>query len=103
MFGAGGLALTPVSINIANVPRATPTTLILDAIHQALAMMAALPDSDEVRDLRDRCAAYERVVFGWRQVPPTAEQRESLMKDVLALQVTAMKVRRSSNPPPAGR
>ena len=70
------------------------TSLVLDAIGQALATVSRMPKSDEAMHLREQCLALEHTVKDWVKTPPTPEDRESLMKSVLALQVALLKVHR---------
>jgi hypothetical protein len=37
----------------------------------------------------------------WEREPPSIEEREALMKKILALHIVVIKVRRSSFPPPS--
>ncbi|HXX67339.1 MAG TPA: hypothetical protein VEK07_09170 [Polyangiaceae bacterium] len=76
------------------------TSLVLDALRQALTAIASLPCSDEVAVLRARCTEFEQRAREWSQVRPTPEERETVMKAVLTLHASIAKVRRSSRPPP---
>jgi hypothetical protein len=71
----------------------------MDAIHQAQATFAVLPDSPEAQDLRERCLAVEATAREWAHAPPTPEEREALMRKVLALHVAITKLRRRSERP----
>jgi hypothetical protein len=78
--------------------RSPPKRLsVLDAIRQALTLLARLPDSEEAHELRDRCLAYEHVAEQWDDETPGPDERETLMKNVLALQVTVARLHRSSS------
>jgi hypothetical protein len=79
------------------------TSPALNAIRQALATVSKLPESEEARELRDQCLAHEHIAEQWAREPPTPEEREALMKKVLALHVKVTKVHRSSFPPPPDR
>lgn len=73
---------------------------MLDAIQQALATFARLPDSPEARALREQCLAVEATAKEWARVPPSVEDREAMMRKVLALHVAITKLRRKSLRPP---
>ena len=74
---------------------------ILDAIRQASAVASSLPESEVARRLCDECQAYERTAEQWERAPPSVEEREVLMKKILALHIVVTRVRRSSFPPPS--
>jgi acyl-CoA reductase-like NAD-dependent aldehyde dehydrogenase len=92
-----------VPIHFIEVPRSKRTPSVLDAINQALTILARLPDTEEARDLREQCRAIEETAKEWARTPPTAEDREAMMKKVLAIHVLLTKVRRSSAPVPGKR
>jgi hypothetical protein len=69
------------------------TSLVLDAIDLALAQLAKMPDSVEVRAWRVKAVAYEADAKDWSLAPPTAEQREAMMKKILGLHVAVTKLR----------
>ncbi len=75
---------------------------MLDAIGKALASLRILPDSQEARVLREECLAWERMAKDWEHSPPTAEERETAMKKVVALHVAISRLRRESQRPPGG-
>jgi hypothetical protein len=86
-------------------PRSPPKRpSVLDAIRQALTLLARLPDSEQARELWDRCLAYEHVAEQWDHEPPAPDERETLTKSVLALQVMVAKLHRNSSAlPPLDR
>jgi hypothetical protein len=59
-----------------------------------------LPDSKEVGDLKEQCLAIEDTVKQWARQEPSPEEREALMRKVLALHVAITRLRRRSRPPP---
>ncbi len=73
----------------------------LGAIAQALSMIGRLPESEQVRELRNGCLACQHIVQNWAHGSPTPEEREDLMKRVLALQVLVTRAYRSCYPQPA--
>lgn len=78
------------------------TALVSDAIRQALASLAILPNSEEALTLRERCLACQAVANEWSQTPPTPEEREAMMRKVIALHVAITKLRRKSERPKQG-
>jgi hypothetical protein len=81
------------------VPRTRPTSRALDAIHQALATFAALPDSPNAHELREQYLAIEVTAREWARVPPSPEDRDLLIRKVLALHVAITKLRRTTGNP----
>jgi hypothetical protein len=74
---------------------------VLEAIGQAFAMIARLPESEQTRDLRDRCLAYEHIAQIWARELPNPEEREDLMKRIAALQVLVTRAYGAAYRPPA--
>jgi hypothetical protein len=60
-----------------------------------MATLASLADSDDVRALRDRCAALAKKT----SAATTPAERDVLMREVLALHVSIARLRRRSFPP----
>jgi hypothetical protein len=65
-------------------------TLVVDALRVVLTNLNAMADSAESRRLREKAASVMKEAKGWKDVPPSVEQREALMKKVLGLH-TAMR------------
>ena len=63
--------------------------VIVDAVNVILRRLARLADSAEVRELLEKAHGRLREVDEWTDRPPTVEERESLMKNVLAVHVEA--------------
>jgi hypothetical protein len=59
----------------------------LEAISLTLKRLALAPDGPEAHELRETALACAREAEGWRERPPNAEQREALIKRVLAVHV----------------
>jgi hypothetical protein len=74
---------------------------VLEAIGQAFAMVARLPESEQTRELLDRCLAYEHIAQIWARELPTPEEREDLMKRIVALQVLVTRAYRAAHRLPA--
>jgi hypothetical protein len=72
-------------------------SLVLDAIEIALGQLAKLPDSPEVEELRTKALVYERDAKHWSEKAPTSEQREAMMKKVLALHILVTKLAREGS------
>jgi hypothetical protein len=85
------------------VPPPNPTSLLRDALHQALATVSRLPESEEARDLRDQCLAYKHIAEQWVHEPPAPQEREALMRNVLALHIRVVRMHKSTVPPPRDR
>jgi hypothetical protein len=75
-------------------------SLVMDAIQIALDQLAKMPDSPEVEALRSKGAAYAADAKAWAQVRPTAEHKEAMMKNVLALQIAVTKLGTERGPAP---
>lgn len=83
------------------MPRSKKTPGVLDAIRQALATFDALPDTPEAWKLRDECLVMEATAREWSRVPPSAEEREAMMRRVLALHIAITKLRRKTDSAPS--
>ncbi len=66
------------------------------AIEIVLRRLAAMAPSPEVDELRLRAEDYLQQAQGWAHTKPTVEDRESLMKRVLALHVDVARLERQS-------
>ncbi len=66
--------------------------VVLEAIDLTLERLALVPDGPEARELHQATLACAKVAEGWRNKAPSAEQREALMKRVLALHVAASRL-----------
>jgi hypothetical protein len=74
------------------------TNVILRAIRTAAKPLSTLPESSDVRVLRDMAADFEKTVRGWKPAPPRSEERELMMKRVLALNIAVAKLVRETQP-----
>jgi hypothetical protein len=70
------------------------SALLMDAIDVVERRLMALSPSQEVDELRERVVIYREQVHEWQQAKPSAEQRDKLMKLVLALHVAVAKAER---------
>jgi hypothetical protein len=69
-------------------------SLTLSAIDVVLRRLSALPATREVDELRARAEEYVREADGWKVSRPSSEQREDLMKRVLALHIAVVALER---------
>ena len=74
------------------MPDSTRTSAVRHALHYVEERLAKLPDSPEARDLRDRAAEYVALVEAWPGTKPGKEEREAMMRRVLALHIAAGKL-----------
>jgi len=68
--------------------------LVQDSIEVVMRRLSSLPDGPEVEALGLKAAYYIQQARGWERKLPTVEQRETLMKRVLALHVEVAKIER---------
>ena len=71
-------------------------TIVLDAIDVVLHGLSVLEPSHEVEDLRLKAGDCLQHVDGWQYSKPITEQREGLMKKVLALHTALPKIERET-------
>ncbi len=79
-------------------PSSKRLALALEAIHAVLETLARAPHSDERQRLSGEARACERLVRSWRLQGPTAVERETVMKRVLKLHITAARIRATKVP-----
>ncbi len=71
------------------------TVLTLDTLEEALAQLAGLPDSAEAQALRAQGEVLRKEMQAWSaEAPPSAEEREEMMKRVLAVYMGVQKLAR---------
>jgi|HubBroStandDraft_4_1064222.scaffolds.fasta_scaffold1473551_1 hypothetical protein len=70
-------------------PRVLSTrfAIVEQSLADATERLRDLVGSPQVRELRSRAQSYERAVQSWKTLPPTEEQRATLLKLVLELHV----------------
>jgi hypothetical protein len=68
--------------------------VVTDAIELVVRRLSTLPPSPKVESLQTKAQEYLRVPEGWNVTPPTAEDRDRLMKRVLRLHVEVAKLER---------
>jgi hypothetical protein len=89
----GGLLYT-------TMPRVGSTRLAI--VERSLAdiveRLSELPSGPRVRELKAKAEGFERALRAWSARPPTEEQRSTLLKLVLDLNVEAMALGREEAP-----
>jgi hypothetical protein len=69
------------------------TILTLDTLEEALGQLAGVPDSDLVKELRAQGEDLRREMQAWtNENPPSAEEREAMMKRVLQVYMHVQKL-----------
>jgi hypothetical protein len=68
--------------------------LVVDAVNVVLRELATMPDSRDARKLRETAGAYIDEAYHWSERAPSAEEREALMKKVLALHMKMSRLAR---------
>ena len=62
------------------------TTLTLDTLEEAIEQLAGVSDTPEAQSLRAQAEILKREMLAWSSdAPPSAEEREEMMKRVLVL------------------
>jgi hypothetical protein len=67
------------------------TALMLLAIHTAVEPLATVPECPEARLLRQMAVDFEAAIRGWKPEVVDSDERELMMKRVLALNVAVAK------------
>ncbi len=68
-------------------PKTKRTVVALEALEDALAQLAKLPESAETEALLTKGFELQREVKSWDDKPATSQQREAMMKKVLSLHI----------------
>jgi hypothetical protein len=77
----------------------TPAELVLGAIRTAVEPLATMTETPQVRLLREMAADFEAEVRAWTPLVPDDDDRELMMKRVLALNVAVAKIVRGQSSP----
>jgi hypothetical protein len=64
--------------------------IVEKALQDSLERLRELPAGPRVRELRAKAETFERALHAWSVRPPTEEQRATLLKLVLDLNVEVM-------------
>lgn len=68
----------------------TRLSIVEQALSDILDRLDDLPQTPRLRELRSRARAYQRAVAAWGAHPPAQDQRESMLRTVLDLNVEVM-------------
>jgi hypothetical protein len=68
----------------------TRLAIVENALTDTVERLNELPPGPRVRELRAKAEGFERALRSWSARPPTEEQRSTLLKLVLDLNVEAM-------------
>jgi hypothetical protein len=71
-------------------PGSTRLAIVEKSLADTLERLGELPPGPRVRELRAKAQGFERALHAWSTRPPTEEQRSTLLKLVLELNVEAM-------------
>jgi hypothetical protein len=72
----------------------TRLAIVRDALDEAVARLDDLPSSPAARSLRVRAMTYRSALDRWVTLPPSAAQREALLRVVLELDIEVMRLAR---------
>ncbi len=76
----------------------TRLAIVEKSLTDTIERLSELPAGPRVRELRGKAEGFERALRSWSARPPTEEQRQTLLKLVLDLNMEAMTLGRE---PPA--
>ncbi|MGH7298390.1 MAG: hypothetical protein ACRELB_25850 [Polyangiaceae bacterium] len=68
----------------------TRLAIVERSLHDTVERLSELPAGPRVRELRAKAEGFERALRAWSVRPPTEEQRSTLLKLVLDLNVEVM-------------
>jgi hypothetical protein len=74
--------------------------IVEKSLADTLERLRELPPGPRVRELRAKAEAFERALHAWSARPPTEEQRSTLLKLVLDLNVEVMALGRGAGNTP---
>jgi hypothetical protein len=89
----GGLLYTTMS-RVGSTRLAIVERSLVDIVER----LSELPAGPRVRELKAKAEGFERALRSWSARPPTEEQRSTLLKLVLDLNVEAMALGREEAP-----
>ena len=72
--------------------KSTRLDIVRTALDDIVARLTEATPSEVVRDLRRQAARYERMVVAWQTTAPSEEERSRVMREVLELEMTVMKL-----------
>jgi hypothetical protein len=68
----------------------TRLAIVEQSLADTVERLSELPAGPRVRELRAKAEGFERALRSWSTLPPTEEQRSTLLKLVLDLNVEVM-------------
>jgi hypothetical protein len=68
----------------------TRLAIVERSLHDTIERLSEMPAGPRVRELRAKAEGFERALRAWSVRPPTEEQRSTLLKLVLDLNVEVM-------------
>ena len=68
----------------------TRLAIVERSLHDTIERLNEMPAGPRVRELRTKAEGFERALRAWSVRPPTEEQRSTLLKLVLDLNVEVM-------------
>jgi hypothetical protein len=74
----------------------TRIAIVEQSLADSLERLRDLTSNPRVRELRAKAEGYDRAVRGWKSLAPTEEQRATLLKLVLELNVEVMATAREA-------
>jgi hypothetical protein len=78
----------------------TRLNIVEQSLQDTMERLRELPAGPRVRELRAKAEGFERALRAWSVRPPTEEQRSTLLKLVLDLNVEAMALGRDDQSQP---
>jgi hypothetical protein len=78
-------------------PASTRLAIVEKSLTDTIERLRELAPSPRTRELRAKAEGFERALRAWTVRPPTEEQRATLLKLVLELNMEVMKVGRSGS------
>jgi hypothetical protein len=76
-------------------PRSTRLAIVEQSLVDTIERLRDLPAGPRVREMRAKAEGYERALRVWSTRPPTEEQRATLLKLVLELNVEVIALGRT--------
>jgi hypothetical protein len=73
----------------------TRLAIVEQSLNDTIERLSDMPPGPRVRELRNKAEGFERALRAWSVRPPTEEQRSTLLKLVLELNVEVMAFSRS--------
>lgn len=78
--------------------QSTSFSIVEQSLADILERLQEMPTSPRLKELLSKARAYEKTVKTWSTRPPSPEQRATMLKNVLDLNVEVMHEGRASDP-----